>query len=179
MVLAKKKVLDEVDIKLLEELVKDGRQSFTELAKKLNMSHSSVRDRVNNLVKMDLIRISALLNISALGFKVAFVNLEVKNHNEVLRIISNCSVCPHVLFAGTGSGEYNVFIVMVARDIDELQEIIEKAFRSNPYVNRLSVTFGNIAVPKYVPLKIGCDNHCFCDEKICKGRRKNLLEMDI
>jgi len=162
-----KKCPDGIDIIIIKTLIQDGRIPITELARKLNMSHSSVRERINDLISSGVLRVQANVNISLLGYKVAFINLEIKDYNEVVRILSRCDVCPRVLLAGVGTGEYNVFIVMAAKNIDTLREIIEKAFRSSPYVSRINVAFGELKIPKYVPLRLNCEENCFDGEKIC------------
>ena len=172
-----RKCPDSKDIMLIKMLSEDGRMSLTELARRMNMSHSSIRERLNDLTSANIIKIQANVNISLLGYKIAFINLEVKDYNEVNRILSLCDICPRVLFAGVGTGEYNVFIIMAAKSIDTLREIIEKAFRSSPYVSRINVAFGELKIPRFVPLRAECKEGCFCEGKICE-KCKFLLERE-
>lgn len=60
--------LDELDYKVLELLIKDGRKSFTELAEELNVSVGTVRNRFNLFVEENLLTIIGRVNPEKLDF---------------------------------------------------------------------------------------------------------------
>ena len=43
--------LDDMDYKILEKLIKDGRKSFTDIADELNVSVGTIRNRFNVFVE--------------------------------------------------------------------------------------------------------------------------------
>ncbi len=53
---SKFKEVDEIDLKILKILRENSRISFTKLAKVLGISESSVRKRVNRLIRLGIIR---------------------------------------------------------------------------------------------------------------------------
>jgi Lrp/AsnC family transcriptional regulator, regulator for asnA, asnC and gidA len=61
-------LIDEIDQKLIQELIKDGRPSYADLAKKLKISTSTISRRIAYLVKEDVIKIMAIPNPSKLGY---------------------------------------------------------------------------------------------------------------
>jgi len=61
-------MIDKLDRKLIEELQKDGRESYTELAGKLGITEGTVRKRVRNLVDRGIMKIVAVTNASELGY---------------------------------------------------------------------------------------------------------------
>lgn len=71
--------VDSVDAVILKDLLGDARKSFTDIAKKLNISSTAVRNRYLNLKKMGVITGSTiLLNPRALGFNCfGFLGLKV------------------------------------------------------------------------------------------------------
>jgi len=48
--------LDDIDYKILEILRKNGRASYTEIAKAVGLSEAAVRKRVNSMAKRGIIR---------------------------------------------------------------------------------------------------------------------------
>ncbi|NHI04503.1 hypothetical protein DYY67_2075 [Candidatus Nitrosotalea sp. TS] len=48
--------LDEIDIALLESLIKDGRKSFRQIAREINVSTPTVKTRYERLVNVGLIK---------------------------------------------------------------------------------------------------------------------------
>ncbi|MDE2589681.1 MAG: AsnC family transcriptional regulator [Patescibacteria group bacterium] len=48
--------LDEIDIALLESLIKDGRKSFRQISREINVSTPTVKTRYNRLVNVGLIK---------------------------------------------------------------------------------------------------------------------------
>ena len=48
--------LDETDYKILEILQSDGRISYSDLAEKVSLSRTAVRERVNYMMKTGIIR---------------------------------------------------------------------------------------------------------------------------
>ncbi|WP_419778837.1 Lrp/AsnC family transcriptional regulator [Maridesulfovibrio sp.] len=55
-------VLDEVDRKIIEELQRNGRESYKNIARKLGVSDGTVRLRTERMIKNDYLRITASVN---------------------------------------------------------------------------------------------------------------------
>lgn len=66
----REKELDALDKSIINELRYDARQSSEELATKLGTSASSMRARVRKLLESGAMKIIAMPNLSALGYKV-------------------------------------------------------------------------------------------------------------
>jgi DNA-binding Lrp family transcriptional regulator len=68
--------IDEIDQKLIRELMKNGDPKYVDLANKLGISTSTVSRRVAALIKKDIFRIQAIPNPAKLGYSAnAFVFL--------------------------------------------------------------------------------------------------------
>ena len=73
---------DEIDRRLIEELGKNGRLGYVDLAKKLGISPATVSRRVSFLLRENIIKIMAVLNPSKLGLPAhAFITLHVERSN--------------------------------------------------------------------------------------------------
>ncbi len=79
--------LDEIDMKIIEELEKDGRQSTSNLAKKLNISTPTIKRRLKILLNNNIIRILAIPNLRT--GKTIVVSVALKVENNVLNQISD------------------------------------------------------------------------------------------
>jgi Lrp/AsnC family transcriptional regulator for asnA, asnC and gidA len=67
---------DEIDQRLIQELEKDGRSDYSDLAKKLGISSATVSRRVSSLLEKTIIKIVAIPNPARFGFHTAtFITL--------------------------------------------------------------------------------------------------------
>lgn len=84
--------LSEIDRRLLEELMKDGRARYADLASKLDVSMSTVSRRIASLLKENIIRIIAIPNPSKLGFRAnanILLTVEPEKSNSISRQLAN------------------------------------------------------------------------------------------
>jgi len=64
--------LDDIDRKILAMLTEDGRMSYVDIGKKLNLSRVAVRERVNQLVKNGVIeKFTVVINSEKFGKSVS------------------------------------------------------------------------------------------------------------
>lgn len=66
--------MDEIDIKILRELVNDARLSYNEIARRISIAVATVAARISNLEKQGVIKgYSALVDAEKLGYDVVAV----------------------------------------------------------------------------------------------------------
>ena len=58
--------LDNIDKKIIEQLQVDGRTTLQDLAKTIGFTSMGTKKRLERLIKKDIIKVSALINPSAL-----------------------------------------------------------------------------------------------------------------
>ena len=64
--------LDEIDQRIIEILIENGRMSYVDIGKELNISRVAVRDRVNNLMENGIIeKFTAVINAEKVGKSVS------------------------------------------------------------------------------------------------------------
>ncbi|RLI98745.1 MAG: hypothetical protein DRP00_01355 [Candidatus Aenigmatarchaeota archaeon] len=148
-----KNFLDETNRFIISELLKNGRIKLTELAKKLKVTPAAVKERVDRLIKKKVITISALINPESLYPLSACIGVEA-DADGVNLIVRKLRNCPLVFHLAKTSGNHNLIINMVARDIAQLEEFLNKQIRSEPGIRHVEVNISNsIIVPKYLPLR--------------------------
>ncbi len=79
----------------------------------------------------------------------------------------------------TCSGDYNLILILIAENFDSLRAFIEKNIRSIAEVRKISVNFGDVVRPDFVPIPFRIHDPCCipnCDEcemlkdlQICSG----------
>jgi Lrp/AsnC family transcriptional regulator, regulator for asnA, asnC and gidA len=88
--------LDKQDLILIEELSKNGRLSFADLAERQNMSLTTVSRRVAHLKKEEIIKITAVRNPAKLGYLAnAFFALHT-DKNKINAICDSLAVYPEI-----------------------------------------------------------------------------------
>ena len=114
-----------LDRQLIDLLMQNANISSTELAKKLNVSSSTVRRRMKGLLEQGIIRIIAAPDLHKVGFPVvAFISLEV-SHEKIKSVLKALSEYPHVAWVAATSGLFNVRSVWWVRSTEELYRLLE------------------------------------------------------
>ncbi|HDM22913.1 MAG TPA: AsnC family transcriptional regulator [Methanomicrobia archaeon] len=145
--------LDEIDRKILSILKEDGRISLTELGEKIGMSHVGVKKRLDKLY--DVIKVSPVINLEDLKFRVILVSIETQNYENQKEIIEKFKNCPRILFILKTTGEYNTLIGMIAENKD-VEESIKGScsIRTLERIRRSEVEIGELVYPQYVQSSI-------------------------
>ncbi len=117
--------LDELDYKVLELLIKDGRKSFTELAEELNVSVGTVRNRFNLFVEENLLTIIGRVNPEKIGFHTyAQILIKVRPVDRVSEVAERIATLPEVSFLAMTTGAYDLEVNVMCRDNDHLVQLM-------------------------------------------------------
>ena len=119
--------LDDLDKRILKLLQLNCRLSFADLSRELDAPEATVRFRVNRLISEGVItRFAALLDPAKVGMKVSgaiLLKIDPAHLEEACRQLVSFSETQY-LFQSTG--EYDVVSVIVARDMEHLNNLIKK-----------------------------------------------------
>ena len=119
--------LDDLDKRILKLLQFNGRLSFADLSRELDVAEATVRFRVSRLVSNGVItRFAALLNPAKVGMKVSgaiLLKIDPAFLEEACKQLVSFSETQY-LFQSTG--EYDVVSVIVARDMEHLNSLIKE-----------------------------------------------------
>jgi Lrp/AsnC family transcriptional regulator for asnA, asnC and gidA len=122
--LSKKKMLDQVDCRMIKLLQKDGRISNTDLAKEIGISEATVRTRLNRLINEEYIQIVAVSNPIKLGFKIVGnirIHVEIKKMDKIIRELKKLKPLWFIVQTTGGTGIDTEFVV---KSLDELNDLI-------------------------------------------------------
>jgi DNA-binding Lrp family transcriptional regulator len=134
--------MDAIDSKILAELQKDARISYTDLAKKLNLSDVAIKKRVDKLIDDGIIKsFSIELNYKKLGKNVqAFLFLRVIPE-EAAQIENSIKKIENTVRINKLLGQHDFFVEVVCNDLEELKKITEE---------KISTSKGVIEIRTYV-----------------------------
>lgn len=134
--------LDDTDLRILRILQADARITSSDLAQQVHLSQSPCWKRVKRLEKMGLIKgYHAALNRRALGWgMMAFVMVEIEKQDDssssafIQAVLAMEEV---VMFHGI-AGPQDFMLVVVARDLDDYGQLLQRKLHRLPGVRRVS-----------------------------------------
>jgi Lrp/AsnC family transcriptional regulator, regulator for asnA, asnC and gidA len=118
--------LDDLDKRILKSLQFNCRLSFAELGRELDVAEATIRFRVNRLVEDGVItRFAALVNPAKVGMKVSgaiLLKIDPAHLEEACNKLVSFS---ETLYLFQSTGEYDVVSVIVARDMEHLNNLVK------------------------------------------------------
>jgi Lrp/AsnC family transcriptional regulator, regulator for asnA, asnC and gidA len=140
-------MIDDLDKKIITELDGDARRSYTELAKVLKVSEGTIRNRVKNLQKRNIIRLEPVINPYALGYNfITMMALEVKV-SDLPTVAEMLAKMPNVYYLAFVTGRYDVIAIILSKSTQELSDFIKDNISNVPGIVR-SETLVNLEVRK-------------------------------
>ena len=122
---------DVMDQRIIAELNRDGRTPFDEIRKRVGVSESQVRRRVNRMVDGGGLRIMAMANPASLGYKtLAWLAITVAPGAAIRDVAQALSTVRAVIYIVVPSGRFHVFADVIARDEEDLLRILDEDIRA-------------------------------------------------
>jgi Lrp/AsnC family transcriptional regulator for asnA, asnC and gidA len=128
------------DVRIIQCLTKDARSSIAKIAEELEIPESTVRHRVNRLVRSGVIEFAVMTNPLRLGYgswAIIEVQAELKKIRAVARQLANV---PEVYFVGITTGGYDLLVGAVFRSNEELLDFVTDRLAHVPGIIRTSTS---------------------------------------
>jgi Lrp/AsnC family transcriptional regulator for asnA, asnC and gidA len=120
-------ILDDLDFAILSYLQKDGRMSFTVIAKKLKVSIGTIRTRFNKLIEDGTINIIGRVDPEKVGFRsYAHIAVYVRPATLKEKVAQSISKLSEVSFLAMTSGDYDLEVDVMCRDNDHLVNFVNE-----------------------------------------------------
>jgi Lrp/AsnC family leucine-responsive transcriptional regulator len=120
--------LDAIDIKLLQELQADADRPNVELARIVELSPAATLHRVRRLKESGIVSgVVARLDSAAAGFPLqVYVSVSLERHDDAahIRFAKAIRSMPEVISADWVTGETDAMLMVVAREVAELQRVL-------------------------------------------------------
>lgn len=117
--------VDELDLKLLSELKKDGSVSVPVLAKKLQINASVLYSRIKRLLRKKMIRKFTIeIDETQLGFQVKAsvgINRDPKFKESIHDQLMNTPEVDHICEV---TGRFDIIVGVLSKDLEQLHSVI-------------------------------------------------------
>lgn len=119
--------VDETDKRLLNELLRDGRQSFRQLAKHTGVSVATALTRVRNLEKAGVIKgYACVLDYEKLGYDIS-VQIQLKiSKGKLFEVEQKIASHPNVALVYDVTGEFDATILAKFRNRRAMDAFLKK-----------------------------------------------------
>lgn len=129
-------MLDQTDVKILENLLKDGRLSGRQMARKIGVSVGTVIAKIRRMEQSGLIKgYSAILDHERLGYELTVVTEITVSKGKLLEMEKEIGKNPNVCAVYDVTGSIDAIAVAKFKNRRELSEFT-KGLLAMPFIER-------------------------------------------
>ena len=119
--------VDELDLRLIQHLQKDGRRSFREIAEELNVAEGTVYNRVTKLRDQGIIRNFIVdVDYAKLGYDLTVLIGVIGRGGHLAEIEKKIATEKNVSAVYDVTGEYDAVVIAKLPDRDALNRLVKK-----------------------------------------------------
>ena len=118
--------LDALDEKLISVLKENARQSSEKLAKKLNVSPTTVRRRLKKLLRSGAVRMVALVEPSRAGISLLTIIAFDVEQDSLDSAVSYLNEQPEIKWISTTTGRFDIMVEAAFHSTADLSEFLQK-----------------------------------------------------
>lgn len=116
--------LDDVDRAIVAQLRANGRATNQQIADRLGLTGATVSARIRRMEDADKLRVVAVSDFAAHGYNILIeIAIEVDGRPAAAVAEELCAL-PEVFAAHLVTGRYDIDILVVLRDFDEIQTLL-------------------------------------------------------
>ena len=140
--------LDELDLQILDLLIKDCRTPYLEIARICHVSGGTIHVRMKKMEDMGIIKGSRIiLNLPKLGYDVCcFVGIYVDKTSSFNAVFDEMSTIKEVVELHLTTGNYSMFAKIVCTNISDLQDVLLNKINNIDGIQRTD-TFVSLSQP--------------------------------
>lgn len=107
-------ILDELDNDIIRLLTENGRMPIGEMAKQLNVTSPTIRNRIKNLEKNGIFKVSGIVDPNHHKKMItALVAMSIRSDGKMDQVLEKISRLPNVAWAGVVTGRYDIIAEVV------------------------------------------------------------------
>jgi len=136
-------IFDDLNRKILEYLQEDGRAPFSTIARQLNTSEGTIRNRVQRMKEAGALQIAAIIDPMAIHYKVdAMIGLNVATQNLPRQVAKRLAELEQITFIFWVAGRFDLLVEVVCGSDGEFRQFIEDELYSQADVAEFEVMSG-------------------------------------
>jgi DNA-binding Lrp family transcriptional regulator len=122
-------IIDKIDKHIIEKLITDGRCSFANIAKDINLTDVAIKKRLERLKQRGIIKnIFAEIDYNVIGYLEIIemlISIDPSKKNEIIKkLVSN----EEIINIYEVTGEYNIVCKIIAQDKNNLTDILDNVY---------------------------------------------------
>jgi Lrp/AsnC family transcriptional regulator, regulator for asnA, asnC and gidA len=118
--------LDAIDYQIMDRLKEDGRRSNASISRALGISQSTVKKRIDRLIKLRIMRVLAVVDPIAFGHEQhMMVGINVRP-GTATSVGETLAVLPEVAFLAYLVGRYDIWMEVFAPNLDRLLQVFSE-----------------------------------------------------
>ena len=128
--------IDKLDKSILDLLQKDGRMAYTEIAKKLLVSHGTIHQRITRLEESGIIKgTKIIIDYSKIGFDVTtLLGIHLKSAKDQSKVIDKLKSMREVVEVYYTTGAYALIIKIHNKNIKDFHHFLAEKLQSIPEI---------------------------------------------
>lgn len=140
--------LDDLDLQILDILIKDCRTPYLEIARICHVSGGTIHVRMKKMEDLGIIKgTRILLDLPKLGYDVCcFVGIYVDKTSSFTYVIDEMKSIKEIVELHLTTGDYSIFAKVVCKSISHLQEILMNSINNIQGIQRTD-TFISLSQP--------------------------------
>lgn len=139
------KRLDDIDFRILDALQADSRVPLVRLARELGVSDTTVRARIDRLVRQFGVRFVVDIDPEILGLNYSFLAVRVQGP-AMSRTVERMNELPEIIYLGRTLGGYDLIAELVCRDNEDSIRVLD-TIRAIPGITQVD-TFSVLRTEK-------------------------------
>jgi Lrp/AsnC family transcriptional regulator for asnA, asnC and gidA len=126
-------ILDELDLAILAQLQDDGRKSYTEIAKALQVSVGTVRNRITRMSAEHVVKFICRPDAHRVGFHTpANIKITIRPSSLIEGAVQQIMAFPEVYYLALVAGEFDLDVDVMCRDQEHLSNLISERLHKVP-----------------------------------------------
>ncbi|MGA9843959.1 MAG: Lrp/AsnC family transcriptional regulator [Nitrososphaeraceae archaeon] len=132
---ANRRLIDDVNLKIIDILNKDSSTPFVNIAKQIGVSDATIHIRVRRMISAGIInKFTISVDNGLLGYDhLAFMGINIEP-GSADSIISDLSTIDEALEIHEMHGRFDLLLKIRAKDLEQMRDIVENKIRKLPHI---------------------------------------------
>jgi Lrp/AsnC family transcriptional regulator for asnA, asnC and gidA len=133
--MSKSRIVDDVSLRIIEQLQEDGRRPYATIGKAVGLSEAAVRQRVTKLIDAGVMQIVAVTDPLQVGFnRAAMIGIAIEG--DLKQAADELAKVPEVDYVVITAGSFDLLIEVTCADDEALLDVLNNKVRKMPNVIR-------------------------------------------
>ncbi|MBI6874104.1 Lrp/AsnC ligand binding domain-containing protein [Clostridium aciditolerans] len=130
--------LDDLDLQILDILIKDSRTPFLEIARQCHVSGGTIHVRMKKMEDMGIIKGTKLIvDNSKLGYDVCcFIGIYLDKARSYNFVLDQLKLVKEIVELHYTTGQYSIFVKVICKNIADLQNLLMNKIQSVEGIQR-------------------------------------------